>query len=477
MKQKSKFDKSNFIFEIETFLLDSYEVNYEMDSGAYSKVYEVTEKASNQVRACKYISKKDFQEKDIKKFEEEIQILRTFDHPNIVKLYDYFTTPNSFYLIMEKCSGGNLFYKIMERINLEKLFDERILSKVFWQITSAINYCHHKGLCHRDIKPENICFINLGNMENNPVKIIDFGFGRFISPKKKLSSEVGTALYVAPEVLQHDYNEKCDIWSIGVILFFIIAGKPPFYGKNNAEIQKKILSIDYKFDDDVWKNVSDDVKDLISHILVKEDERYTAEQVLQHPWIEKYKNNKSVKEININPINQLKLYQKMNEFEQKIITFISNRLPQNDVNNLRYFFYALDVNNDGKISFEEFSKGILELSSGDIKKKELKKIFDSIDTNEDGKIEYTEFISSCINENIYLKKENLVQVFEAFDRTQKGKISMDDIITVLDLNKNCCDCLKTLFNKLDKDDDGKIDLEEFIKLFSIIISETLNRKK
>ena len=476
MEQKNKFDKSDFIFKLETPLLDSYEVNYEIGSGAYSKVYEVKEKASGDIRACKYITKKDFQEEDIKKFEKEITILREFDHPNIIKLYDYFNTPNSFYLIMEKCNGGNLYYKILERINLEKMFDEKILSNVFYQITSAINYCHKKGVCHRDLKPENICFLNLGNMENNPLKIIDFGFGRVISPKKKLESQVGTALYMAPEVIQQHYNEKCDIWSIGVMLFFIISGKPPFIGENEMEIKKKILSIDYKFNDS-WKNVSDDAKDLISHMLVKEDNRFTAEQVLQHPWIKKYNENPINTRISINEINQLKLYQKMDEFEQKIITFISNRIPQNDIINIKNFFVFLDHNDDGRISFEEFSKGILGLPSVNIKKEELKPIFDKIDTNEDGTIEYTEFISSCVNVNLYLKKEYLVQVFEAFDKTKKGKISMDDIKTVLGLNANCCKRLKTLFYKLDKNDDGKIDLGEFIKLFSIIISQTLNRKK
>ena len=476
MEQKKKFDKSDFVFELETPLLDSYDINYEIGSGAYSKVYEVKEKVSQDIRACKYIAKKDFKEEDIKKFEKEIAILKEFDHPNIIKLYDYFNTPNSFYLIMEKCNGGNLYFKILERINLEKMFDEKILSEVFKQIISAINYCHDEGVCHRDLKPENICFLNLGNMENNTVKIIDFGFGRVISPKEKLKTKVGSSLYMAPEVLKHKYNEKCDIWSIGVILFFIISGKPPFFGENEMEIQKKILSIDYKFDD-TWKNVSDDVKDLISHMLVKEDQRYSAKQALEHPWIQKYKKNEINTEINVNQINQLKLYQKMDEFEKKIITFISNRISQNEINNIKNFFVILDYNDDGRISFEEFTKGILALPSVKIKKEDIKPIFDKIDTNEDGKIGYTEFISSCINENLYLKKEYLVQVFEAFDKTKKGKIGMHDIISVLGLDTNCCKRLKALFNKLDKDDDGKINLGEFIKMFSIIISETLNRYK
>ena len=472
MEEREKFDKSKFVQKFDTKLLDSYDVNYEIGSGGFSKVYEVRNKASDTIRACKYIDKRNYKEEDVEKFKKEISILKDFDHPNIVKLYEIFETDKSFYLIMEKCNGGNLGYKITERINLEKLFDEKILSEVFRQITSAIKFCHDKGICHRDLKPENICFLNLGSMENNPSKLIDFGFGRVIDPQNKMKSRVGSSLYMAPEVIKKNYNEKCDIWSLGVILFFILSGKPPFFGENDTETTKKILSIKYNFDDDVWKNVSEDAKDLIRHMLVKENERYTAEQVLAHPWIKKYE--KKMPNDTKFSIQQLRIYQKMNDFEKKILTFIANRLPENDIRDLTRFFIAFDKNNDGRISFEEFYNGISEISSTNIGKDEAKKIFDTIDTNEDGKIEYTEFISSCINENIYLKKENLLQVFDALDKDKLGKISMDDIKRVVGLDP-CCPYIMKIFNKLDKDKDEKINFEEFIKMISIVISETLNK--
>ena len=287
-KKMSIFNKETFIQDIDTPLMNSYNVIYEMGQGTYSKVYAIKHKKTGDMRVCKYIIKKDFKEKDIKTFKEEIKILKQSDHPNIVKLYEVFETPNSFYLIMEMCNGGNLTNKIEQRINVGEYFDEKILSEVIRQIASALFYCHNKGICHRDLKPDNLCFVNMGNMENNTIKLIDFGLGKIFGLEKKLNSLVGTVLYTAPEVLNKKYNEKCDIWSLGVILFFLVSGKPPFFGQNDAEIKMKILSMKYKFDEK-WKNCSEELKDLISHILVKEDERYSAQEVLNHPWIKKEK--------------------------------------------------------------------------------------------------------------------------------------------------------------------------------------------
>ena len=471
MENKNKFGKDLFVQKLETPLLDSYDVIFEMGKGAFSKIFEVRNKKTGEIRACKYISKKNFNEKDINSFRREYEILQQSDHPNIIKLYEIFETPKSFYLIMEKCNGGNLFYKIEERMIVKKYFDEKILSEVIRQIASAIKYCHDKDICHRDIKPENICFLNMGDMENNPVKVIDFGLGKIIDPQKKIESQVGSVYYMAPEVIKKSYNKKCDIWSLGVIIYFLLAGKPPFVGQNNVQTLKKIYSMKYEFGKE-FDQVSEEAKDLIKHMLVKEDERYSAEDVLNHPWIKKEKIFPDNTEVNE---NTFKLYQKMDNFEKKIIMFIASRLNENEINNLKNFFVAFDNNNDGRISFEEFYKGILKISKKDIKKEEIQQIFNTIDTNKDGKIEYTEFIASCIGENLYLNKEKLREVFGAFDKDNSGTILKNDIISVLELDTNSSKQFESLFNNLDKDKDGKINFEEFIKMISQIISETLNK--
>ena len=470
MENNQKFSKELFVQKLETPLLDSYDVIYEMGKGAYSKVYQVRNKKTGEERACKYISKLKLKEEELNKLRKEYDFLKDIDHPNIIKIYELFETEKSIYLIMEKCNGGNLMYKIEERMKLGKYFDEKILSEIMRQITSAIKYCHDKGICHRDIKPENICFLNLGDMDNNSVKVIDFGFGKIFDPQKAIKSQVGSALYMAPEVINKNYTNKCDIWSLGVILYFLLAGKPPFIGNNDMETLQKIMNMKIEFDEQWNNNISKEAKDLIEHMLVKEDERYSAGDVLNHPWIKKEKifpNNTEVSE------KRFKLYQKMDNFEKKIIMFIASRLNENEINNIKNFFVAFDNNDDGRISFDEFFSGIQTISDKKIEKEEIQQIFNNIDTNEDGTIEYTEFIASCLDKDLYLKKEKLREVFEAFDKKKTGQIFLDDIKSVLELDENSSVKCEMLFNKMDKDKDKKIDFDEFIKMISKIISENL----
>lgn len=188
---------------------------------------------------------------------------------------------------MEKCNGGELFDKIISRISSGQMYSEKTAAYLILQIMSAVDYCHKNGICHRDLKPENILFLNKGNEENNPIKVIDFGLSQIIGEKKeKLKSKVGTAYYVPPEILIGEYSQKCDVWSVGIIICILLTGEPPFNGKNDLEIYNKIKNFEYYFSEK-WKYISDEAKDLVSHMLVPENIRYDASEVLAHPWFKK----------------------------------------------------------------------------------------------------------------------------------------------------------------------------------------------
>ena len=466
-----KFNKELFVQKIETRLADSYDIICEVGRGAFSKVYEIKHKNTGEIRACKYIKKENFQKEDLERFKKEIEILIKSDHPNIIKLFEIVETPKSFYLIMEKCDGGSLSNKIDQRIKTKKPYDEKILSELIYQLASAINYYHKIGICHRDLKPDNILFVNLGGMENNPLKIIDFGLGKLNKNKGKLESVVGSILYMAPEVLNGSYNEKCDIWSLGVILYTLISGVLPFLGQNDGETKMKIILMKYNIEKD-FQGASEEVKDLIKHMLVKESERYSAQDILNHKWVKKEKkfpNNSEFLE------NNLKVYQKMDIFEKKIITFIASRLNENEIKNLTNFFNIFDKNSDGIININEFSRGISELSTKKLSKEEIEELFKNIDTNKDRKIEYTEFLASCINKDLYLNKDKLREVFEAFDKKKIGKICVEDIISVLKLDDNSAIKPKEVFRKLDTANEGKIEFDQFIKMICILISDSINK--
>ena len=471
------FGKEDLIFDQESPLMDSYEMNFEIGHGAFSKVYQLKHKSTGEIRACKYISKENFKEEALINFKNECKILRESDHPNIVKLYEIFETDKSFYLIMENCDGGSLSIKIDERINHKKPFDENILSELFRQIASAIKYIHDKNICHRDLKPDNICFTKMGQMENNTAKLIDFGLGKLMKTKNEiLDTIVGSPLFVAPEVLLGNYTKKCDIWSLGVILFILVGGYPPFLGNDNGDTNMKIKKMKYKFKEDNFKDASDEVIDLIKHCLVKEEERFDIEQVLEHKWIKKEKKFPNNTENIYDKLeSNLRLYQKMENFEKKIIRFIAMRLNENEVKKLEKFFIALDKDNNGTLSKEEFLSGINGIEEFNLTEKEIQNIFKKIDTNKNKKLEYTEFISAIIDKDIYLNKGKLREVFDAIDKNKNGKISKIDIRNVLNLVEDCVKKFEKLMEEIGKGKDDEINFEQFFKMICQIISDNMNK--
>jgi len=244
---------------------------------------------SNQLRAIKLIKKEsvDYQD-DEKKFLKEIGILKYLDHPNILKIFEYFIDNKYYYVVTELCEGGELFDQLSKIHN----FCEREASQIMEQIFSTVFYMHSKGVVHRDLKPENILIEKL-NEDNIFIKLIDFGTSNYFDNRTKFSYKIGTAYYIAPEVIKQSYNNKCDLWSCGVILYILLSGMAPFDGKNDHEIMENVMKGAYNFDDEIWENVSEDAKRLIRNLIrFDPNKRYSAEQAYNDPWIQKYKMKK-----------------------------------------------------------------------------------------------------------------------------------------------------------------------------------------
>ena len=463
MENDIKFGKELFVGQLGCTIKEYYQVISEIGKGGNAKVYEVQNKKTKDIRACKYLSKSNIKESDLEKFRREIKILIKTDHPNIIKLYEVFETKKSLYLIMEKCNGGELFDKIINHISSGQMYSEQMAANIILQIMSAVDYCHKNGICHRDLKPENILYLNKGNEINNPIKIIDFGLSQMIPEKKKLTSQVGTSYYVPPEILVGEYNQKCDIWSVGIILCILLTGQPPFNGPNEAVIYGKIRRYEYCFTEK-WRNISNEAKDLVSHMLVPENIRYSASEVLAHPWFRMIdESNKNVLNISFD-LSYLISYRKTNTFKKIILTFIASRLNENDINDLNKLFEAFDINNDGQISFEEFQQVLINLKNKGININEIKELFNSLDTDKNGKIDYTEFIASCLQKKIYLNKERLNEAFSLFDKDNNGVITKDEIMSVLKIKDGENNEIENLMRDIDKNGDGVINMEEFVEL-------------
>eukprot|EP00439_Symbiodinium_sp_Y106_P050199 s2807_g6.t1 len=284
-KQKSNkvdaLSRAQLILNHSGDVRDIYKIEArKLGEGTYGSVSSAVHKQTGVVRAIKTMPKG--QMKNLARFKQEVAIMKVMDHPNIIKLFETFEDRRHIYLVMELCSGGELFDRIIEAGHFRESDGAIVVS----HILHAIFYMHKMDVCHRDLKPENFLFLTKDSIDKNILKLIDFGLSSPASDGKVMSTKAGTPYYVAPQVLQGKYDKSCDLWSCGVIMYTMLCGYPPFYGKTDHEVLHKVKSGSFTFDQKDWKNVSDDAKALI-RMLIKFDpaERYTAEQALQHEWI------------------------------------------------------------------------------------------------------------------------------------------------------------------------------------------------
>ena len=453
---KEGFNKEKFVGKVSGKLEDKYEIIKEIGSGGFSRCLQVKNKTTGLLYACKELSKKNLS--DYEGLMREVNLMIKLDHPNIIKLYEVYETDKNIYLIMELCTGGELFDRIVENTENGKQFTEKEAANIFKQMMSAINYCHKNGIVHRDLKPENLLYLN--KEENSPIKVIDFGMSKRFNPKHYMSEKVGTAYYISPEVLQGKYDEKCDIWSAGVILYIIICGYPCFNGDDDDEIFAAIQRGKISFPSPEWDDISDDVRKLIKKMCCPPDKRLTADQVLNETWVKDNspKSNKIL--LPLKP-DLFKNYSNSSKLRKAVLTYIASRLSEEEIKKIKVTFQNIDVDNDGKLSFEEMKKAIS--LTGEMKIEFNEEIFKSIDTDNSGNIEYTEFISACLEKNLYLNEEKLKDAFKLFDSDGNGKISTSEIEKVLHIGKQSKE-IDAIMAKHDANKDGEIDFQEFLAL-------------
>ena len=448
-------NKSHFIGEHIDKVEKSYEFIKELGKGSYGQVFRCQSKINGTVYACKKMSKKKIKNKD--QFKTEINLLRATDHPNIIKLYEIFEDNKYIYLIMEECSGGEFFDSLAKRAKEKKMYTEKECAKIFKQILEAVNYLHAHGVCHRDLKPENILFSNVA--DDSCLKLIDFGLSKVIDGDKNLKGAVGTTFYMAPEVITGNYNEKCDIWACGVILYIMLCGKPPFYSQNEEELKKNICSMKYTFDYPEFKKVSQDAIDLIKKILVPPDKRLSAAEILQTPWIKENAPHATGENLKQN-WEHIEKYSKLNLVQKSIINFTAFHLTSKETKEFVELFKSLDENSDGVLSIEEIKKGV-EQSKFGAKGDNIVKIFEEMDIDKNGLINYTEFISALMDYD-KIKENQILACFNSYDTDESGKISFKEFCDMIKpQSEEEKKELKDLYDEFDTDGDGEISLKEF----------------
>jgi len=257
-----------------------YKLTDTLGEGSFSVVMKAIKKKTGQEFAAKIIDRSKLTSEETMALKNEIEILCQIDHPNVVKLFEIFEDKDLIYLIMEYMSGGELFDRIVEREH----YSEKEASDTIRPVIDCIKYCHSLGIVHRDLKPENLLYTSKN--ADSILKISDFGLARFFD-STLMKTSCGTPGYVAPEILiGTGYSSSVDCWSLGIIIYIMLCGSPPFYSENNDDLYEQIKKGKFDFPSPIWDDISDLAKDLIKRILVvNPDKRLKADEILLHPWI------------------------------------------------------------------------------------------------------------------------------------------------------------------------------------------------
>ena len=525
-----KVDAKNFITKSGQNVYDIYQKICELGNGAFGTVYKVKRKNSGMnpiIRALKEISK----EKMANNIEtglslkNEIEILKNIDHPNIMKIYEFFEDEKNIYLINEYCGAGDVA-KMHDNYGV---FPEFLIKFIMSQVFLAISFLHSNKVVHGDIKRENIAFVyegkykteeefdnffkkiftdkeiqnelneasGTGNISeesrniikelcNYEIKILDFGSAKMKKKdkiNKKLSGIVGTAFYCSPEVINEKYDFESDEWACGVMMYILLANLAPFPGNDEETIFNNILSNEINVDIPQLKSISQNCKDLIKGLCNKNTEkRIKSEEALKHPFFQKginflnllkgiySENTKELKKIlqNKNEFTLGKKY-KNSKFKEMVIAYIGLNFPDKiEAQKARQIFLEISGGNNHYLITKETFVLRFEKVFKNLSKEDIEKIFDSLDQNETGNIEYEELIRALSDKKKLLSNKNLGEAFKFFDRDNNGFITWNEIAEIIypegKMPKNI---MKEFLEEIgQKDENMKIDFYDFKRILT-----------
>jgi len=514
-----KVNTGNFIVQREgSKVYDVYEKLQFLGEGSFGSVYKVKRKNSGQreiIRALKEISKEKMclNEENSEEIRNEISVLKSLDHPNIMKIYEFYEDKENMYLITEFCGGDAA--NIQDKYGV---LPEFLVKYIMYQVFMAVAFFHANKIVHTDIKRENIAFFyrdekkdkkevedflkkffedkeiteelcdasgleNLSEdalkvakeLSNFDVKILDFGSAKKRN-RNKLSGITGTVYYCSPEIVNDKYDFECDEWACGVMMYILLVNEPPFQGESEEEIFSKILKEEPNLDINPLKDISDNCKDLIKKLLEKDaKKRIKAREALKHPFFTsginignlfkgKYKENTEILKTLYKRKTQEIQDKKGSKFKDMVIAYITLHFSEKEEEKKarKIFMEMAGGDNHFLIRKDTFVHRMGTIYKNESKEK-IEELFDNIDENKSGNIEYEELVRALSDRNQLLSDKNLREAFDFFDKDKSGSISWNEIAEIIEPDGSIPkQIMKDFMNEIgQKDENKEITFEEF----------------
>ncbi|KAG2720619.1 hypothetical protein I3760_02G044400 [Carya illinoinensis] len=400
----------------------------------------------------------------------EVKILKALSgHKHLVKFHDACEDANNVYIVMELCEGGELLDRILSRGGR---YAEEDAKFIVVQILSVVAFCHLQGVVHRDLKPENFLFTS--RSEDADMKLIDFGLSDFIRPDVRLNDIVGSAYYVAPEVLHRSYSLEGDIWSIGVITYILLCGSRPFWARTESGIFRAVLRTDPNFEDIPWPSVSAEAKDFVKRLLNKDyRKRMTAVQALTHPWLRD--DSRSIP-LDILIYKLVKSYVHATPFKRAALKALSKALTEDELVYLRAQFTLLEPNRDGRVTLDNFKMALVRNATDAMKESRVLDIIHGLEPLSYKKMDFEEFCAAAISTHQLEALDGWERIastaFEHFEQEGNRIISVEELARELNLGPSAYSILREWI----RNSDGKLSLLGYTKFLHGVTLRSSNTR-
>ncbi|WOL01840.1 calcium/calmodulin-dependent serine/threonine-protein kinase 1-like [Canna indica] len=400
----------------------------------------------------------------------EVRILSSLTgHKNLVQFYDAYEDEDNVYMVMELCKGGELLERILSRGGK---YSEEDAKAVIIQILNIVSFCHLQGVVHRDLKPENFLFTSRD--EKSTLKAIDFGLSDFVKPDERLNDIVGSAYYVAPEVLHRSYGTEADMWSIGVIAYILLCGSRPFWARTESGIFRAVLKAEPSFDEAPWPSLSSQAKDFVKKLLNKDyRKRMTAAQALCHPWLRNPEEFKIPLDIIVYKL--IKAYIYSSSLRRAALRALAKTLTVNQLYYLREQFSLLGPNKSGYISLQNLKTALLKNSTEAMKDSKALDFVNMVSSLQYRKLDFEEFAAAAISvhqmEALDTWEQHARQAYEFFEKEGNRPIMIDELASELGLSPSVP--IHVVLQDWIRHSDGKLSLLGFVKLLHGVSSRTI----